>query len=338
VLAALMSLGYSEQRSFQVVAVAVESLNLLIIYLLAAKIFGRGAGVLAAVLWLFLPRSYAYIVFVLREPYIVFFFLLGVLAVLKMSSSRPLFYAAFSGLMFGAGTYFKETVLLTVAPAVIWICWLAWRRKDGRLAAGACLLVVFSLVTIAPWIVRNSIVLGEASGFSTFGWYNIKRAIVDPKWVEGSSDKSPQSADANEGISASAADRAIRAQVIAFVRQEPAHAATKMLLNMAGFWSPVSNEVFTELRLSTKDIISGVYSLVCCVFAFMCLWRVRHRPEAKLVFLILAALTAAYALFPPYPRFRYPYDSLLIVFAAGELYFRLFEVGTKRAAEGQLGV
>lgn len=322
VLAGIMSLGFEGQGAFQVVAVVAETINLLIIVVLAVRLFGRTAGGMAGIMWLCMPRSYAYIVSLVREPYITLLFLLGIALVLCVPTNRSKRLAAASGLCFGLGTYFKETVILMIVPVCAWLIFLSWKERKSSLIACAGVLSITAVLATAPWVVRNSIVLGEVSGFSNFGWFNVKRALVDPAWLESQPAEVQHAWQPSASMPAQVVDRMIKSQVVAYAKSRPIETVLAMVGNSLAFWSPVSKEVLMGGKPGVKDIVSGVYNLGYCLLAFLCFWRVRQRPETHLILLTLAFVTLVHSMFPGYPRFRYPYDSLLIVFAAGELHYR----------------
>jgi hypothetical protein len=120
-------------------------------------------------------------------------------------------------------------------------------------------------------------------------------------------------------------DNLLKSQVTAYLQAQPYRAVLQTFANMAGFWSPVSRDPVEGSSRSAKDVISGVYSICYFLLAFFAFWRWRHRPETLLVVITLGMLTLAHGLFPGYPRFRYPYDALLVIFAAGELQYRLLQ-------------
>lgn len=85
----------------------------------------------------------------------------------QASRLRILSYAALAGLLLGLAALTRSVILLFAVLAVAWMAFtLRQRRAAGVMAA------VLGL-TLAPWILRNSMLAGKATGIETSMGYNL---------------------------------------------------------------------------------------------------------------------------------------------------------------------
>jgi hypothetical protein len=83
------------------------------------------------------------------------------------SGRRLALYAALAGVLLGLSALTRSVILPFAGAAILWI---AFALKRGRAAAIAAAAVV---ITVLPWIVRNSIVAGRPTGIETSLGYNL---------------------------------------------------------------------------------------------------------------------------------------------------------------------
>ncbi|HVN14911.1 MAG TPA: hypothetical protein VMT73_04165 [Anaerolineales bacterium] len=93
--------------------------------------------------------------------------LLSILFLLKSSESPTIFNFLFSGFLLGLTALTRSIILLFVVFVIFWI-WFSLKEKRGTLLT----LLAFAL-TIAPWIVRNSLLYGHLTGIETSLGYNL---------------------------------------------------------------------------------------------------------------------------------------------------------------------
>ncbi len=93
--------------------------------------------------------------------------LLGVLFCIKGLEKGKNSWLAFSGIIFGLAALTRSVILLAVLVVAVWLFWYA-KRKIGSLV-----FLLAMLVTIAPWVIRNSLLYGKLTGIETSMGYNL---------------------------------------------------------------------------------------------------------------------------------------------------------------------
>ena len=106
------------------------------------------------------------------------FFLLvlaSVLSLLKLvqvsflgkKSRSAIFYSLLSGLLLGLAALTRSVILPFAGLAILWI-WLTLKQPHKAILAGLALII-----TIAPWIVRNSLIAHKLTGIESSMGYNL---------------------------------------------------------------------------------------------------------------------------------------------------------------------
>jgi hypothetical protein len=103
--------------------------------------------------------------------------LVGVLALLKLAEhSREtsqanylptIYYSVLSGFLLGLSALTRSVILPFAGLALLWI-WFSLKARRDAVLAGLTLLV-----TVLPWIVRNSLLNGRITGIETSMGYNL---------------------------------------------------------------------------------------------------------------------------------------------------------------------
>lgn len=132
------------------------SLTVGLLYLLGARIFGRLAGLAAALALALFPNQVFFTSQTMTETLFTTLFVLSlVLVVYLLLASKPprLWHLALVGVLLGGASLVRgEAVLLfaVIAPA-LYLRWRSWRATLGYSAV----LVLGMALVIAPWTVRN---------------------------------------------------------------------------------------------------------------------------------------------------------------------------------------
>ncbi len=141
--------------------------------------------------------------------------------------------AAGAGLLFGAATLTRGAFILTLPFALVWLARRAgWRR--AALAAGVALAVV------APWSLRNSLVLGRPAFVETTVGYNLfvgYHPEGDGGFVTRIALLPVHLLDDGQR------DRWTMEQAVGFIRADPGRAASLMWNRLAYFWGWETREL-----------------------------------------------------------------------------------------------
>jgi hypothetical protein len=168
--------------------------------------------------------------------------LASVLALLKLAAlsaapdlGRPphqprlmVLYVLLSGLLLGLTALTRSVVLPFAGLAIVWI-WQSLRARRGAIAAALALLM-----TISPWILRNSLLTGKITGIETSMGYNLYVGYHPES--SGTFTFGP-SLDLLSILDDTARDEVGTQRALAFIRQDPGRVPYLALRRMGYFFS-----------------------------------------------------------------------------------------------------
>jgi 4-amino-4-deoxy-L-arabinose transferase-like glycosyltransferase len=145
-----------------------------LIGLIALELFGPVVGLIALALAAVFPPLIELSSVLVAETLLVFFELMAMWAVLRACrSERPWRWATGAGVASGLAALTHQNGILLLLPLGVGL----WGLRPRRAAAPA-ILVAVALVTIAPWMIRNVVVMhqfvpiSDESGITLAGTYN----------------------------------------------------------------------------------------------------------------------------------------------------------------------
>lgn len=287
----------------------------------AHRLWGGRAGLLAAGLMALSPGAIYACLVLGREPLLTLTLslaLVGTVEILRRPSPLPGLWA---GLAFGMGGLVKETALVLGACTGVWLLGLAWRRRSRPLLLAAAGMACGAVLAIGPWLARNAAVTGRAE-ISSLAGVNLMLGLVAD---DAAAFQAAQPAgwrtqhDPYLAPTPQEADRRLRQVVGAFASAHPLRIVAHGLENVALFWSPVPRQVYTTGRLDPASAVAGLVNLLVFGLGVLQMWRLRRSPWVLLVGVSLVLLTLAHAPFIGWPRFRIPFETLLLLIGASVL-------------------
>lgn len=148
--------NYFAVRCFQI---AVSLISAVCVYGLAREcgFLSRRAALLASAGVCFYPSLLAQNFFILTETLFTFWLILVLWTALRFLRTGSLYAAGFCGIFIALGALTRSILWLSPLPLALFVLiWpngaLSWKKRT----AGALLLVLFSGVGMAPWMVRNT--------------------------------------------------------------------------------------------------------------------------------------------------------------------------------------
>ncbi len=144
------------------------AITVLLLYLLASRIFERRVAVASGLLLAIFPSQVYYAGTILSEAEFTMLFVAALLVLAwhpwsrNGMSWRRLFI---SGVLLSAATMVRG--ILLVFPFILLLLWLPYLHSKRRALLQASIVFAGVLVFVVPWSVRNSIVFGEITGPST---------------------------------------------------------------------------------------------------------------------------------------------------------------------------
>lgn len=167
-------------RTVAAVQAGLSGLTAGFVYLLARPLFGRRAALAAGLLAAFYPEAVTTASRVLTEP-LYMALLVPALALLARVSKRPRSApAAAAGVLFGLASLVRSAPLFYVPGAALLLCLAHPWRRAWRPAA---VMVAATVVTVLPWIVRNSKIYGHPMGLDDLTVVNVLQVSPDERYV-----------------------------------------------------------------------------------------------------------------------------------------------------------
>ena len=294
-------------RAARVVQMGLGLLNCLLGYALGKRVFGRGVGLLLALL-LSVYWGFIYFEGELLAPVLLVSAGLLLFYTLSLWPTRLTFGRALAGgLAFGLYTVIRANVLLFAPVVLAWTWWLARRHRDGRsVAVGWAGFALGAAVMIAPVTIRNYVVakdfvlISSNAGINLYvgnsenatGRYavipNLQELGVGDEWTCFDYPRIVQGVEQLTGreMKHSEVSSWFAQKAFAYMRAHPGHILKLTAIKASLFWGPVevpNNKVVscekaaspTLRHLPGFPIVLGLAALGLIQFIL----RTRKRPS-----------------------------------------------------------
>lgn len=133
---------------------------------MGSEIIGLVAGLVVAVF----PQMVRYSVEFWSETLFVFLMLAGVYAVIRAEKSSPILWRSIAGVSFGLSALTREAGLILLFALLVW--YLLVHRSIRAALARWSVVVLFAVLVISPWTIRNYTVFKTFVPISSNGGVN----------------------------------------------------------------------------------------------------------------------------------------------------------------------
>lgn len=314
----------------------------LFIYLFARDLFHKRIGLIAGLIASLYPALYIYDGWMYSESLYIFLLIAICYCIYRIQcnegGSKRLWVIC--GVLIGLLTLTRANGIAVLGLVILWCALLMWRRpRRKRVLIGIALTTVAAFALILPWTYRNYLVTHEfvlaASGDGTvlLGAYNdqtlgaglwVNPHIVAPQVFQ----PFPTSAcDASCEVVQENAEKEAAVQWI----QSHLHDIPKlMILHFRNFWTPYTYESdlpmerfpgqpASQIVLRMSKTVPNVIFLLAALGLIVTLrkyWR-----ELLFAYLVVLATLGEALLYYGSSRFRAPVEPLLILLAAGAVWW-----------------
>ncbi|MFP8874844.1 MAG: glycosyltransferase family 39 protein, partial [Myxococcota bacterium] len=297
--------------------------------LLAAALFDRETGWLAAAVAAIYPTFVAFSHYLFSETLFSVLLLVALLGVIAWPERRRWALATGVGLGFGVAALTREIAIPIAVGCVLW--WVLQAGRGARriaVAHGALLLLGLALV-VAPWSLRNYAALDRIVPVSNAGWLNLRSgntlAGEDWLWPDG---RALEGFRTTYFLIPDEMDRAHYARSqsrVLILAEQPTWVFKKFARAVALIGNPdtylfkkVSRGTYAGLSLPTVRavLIAGVLSFVLIVLLGLPgVFASPSRGRRSFVFCVFGAAFLIYWVANAAPRYRFPLMPILIAYA-----------------------
>jgi Dolichyl-phosphate-mannose-protein mannosyltransferase len=162
--------GDANPEAARIFVALLGTAMVLCVYLIGLRLSGRAAGLLAALLTATYPTYIENNGQLLSEPVAAFLLTAGPLAFLWAADHRRVAAWLLPGALFGALILTRPEYQAITLVFAAFAGWRVWRDRSLRLAvASTAVLLAAAALVVAPWTIRNVIVLDKVVPVTTGG-------------------------------------------------------------------------------------------------------------------------------------------------------------------------
>jgi 4-amino-4-deoxy-L-arabinose transferase-like glycosyltransferase len=316
VLALFSVAGGSSYTVHELVGCAVGAGIVVCVGLLARRVGGDRAGLIAAAIAAIYPVYVAMDGSLMSEPPYALGVALCLLAAFHVVQSPSARRFALLGLAIGLTALIRGEALVFLVVLAVPVVLATRRRRVAYLA----LVWLVALVAIAPWSVRNSTTFDKPMLLSSEDGPVIAGANCAATYHGSDTGywRSDCLAHGHDRNAVFRSDR-LRGDGVRYAREHAGRLPTVeavRLLRTFGLWQPVRHVYFAEGRTMPLREIAVVCVWLVLAFGAIGAWALRRRRTALAILLapvVVAVITTLVAF--GYARFRYAADVSLIVLA-----------------------
>jgi 4-amino-4-deoxy-L-arabinose transferase-like glycosyltransferase len=300
----------------------MSALSCIFLFLLGKRLYNAQVGLLAAFILAIYPPSIHYAIRNLWDTSLyTCCMLLIILMLLKLADQPNIKKGIALGLMLGF-TALVNPIIIGVYPfAFAWLYLRADGTRKTIINTIALMLITFSIV-ISPWLGRNYITFGQFTFIkSNFGkdlfmgikvYENLDRADVDNE----SRNTSLVITDADQEVlvQSNEASRSsfLLWKALVFIGEHPLRFTKLVMIRFARFWTYMRLQDGLQAKISLT-----IYLVILTLAVAGLLLTKASRRDVQLVLLFLLVLPSPYYFtFTNMFRYRFPTETILILFAS----------------------
>lgn len=315
------------EQNFQAVRLVQIFLNVgsaAILYFLVLEIANRKIALVASALCITYPSLWGHCYMLLTEVLFTFLLILGLFCIACFCQRDRLPYLACGSILLGLAALTRSALsFLPVLFLPFLVC--AMRSPWSRRGVAAGVFLVCFLGTLAPWVVRNTLLNGTFTPVDSSGGRILRWSINPDRPAENSSETAP--AKRTEGQ----LDRIALRHSVGYILERPWKLILHILTNFFWFWrlereltsglangffGPVPKAVVLAIALAINlfyitVFLSGIFGIL--------ITPLPSRSGSALLLIIIAHICLIHSLVYGHSRYHLVVLPLLAVFSASFL-------------------
>jgi len=329
-LAALYSIFGPHPLPVCLVQAVLAVITCLLIFLLGKRLANERTGLWAAGFFAVYPQFIRYSGNLYVETLFIFLVLFALVFVFDVVQNPSYPKSVMAGILLGLSVLVREVALFMILPILLWaILMMKGSSEKRQWGKRVSVFVVFFVLTISPWTLRNYFLFHSFIPISTSGGFNFylgnnpqatgdynSESDAEIKWPHPLSNESPEERLSLEVEAA----RTGYTRGINFILQNPGQFFQFALKKLVILWGPPIYKL--NLRENFNETIFRILwlfnYLLLLILAIPGMWiSIKRFGRRWMLFhLILFSVTGLHMLVFSATRFRLPLIPLLMIFAA----------------------
>jgi 4-amino-4-deoxy-L-arabinose transferase-like glycosyltransferase len=309
---------------------------------IARELWGTRRGLVAGALAAVFPPLVVVGATLFSEPLFVALELTAILAVLRWRRRPRPMLLVLAGVAVGLAILTRTTGVLVLLPLALAV----WRPREWRSARShlaPALLIICAVLVVAPWTIRNAVVMdaflpvSDQDGFTLVGTYNDTSRELGGVWIPGHRERGAMAyVEAHKGWSEPQLSAGLRDRARRFALDHPSYLLTVLKHNTLQLFSLSWEDEKTGQRVGAAFgtewaalAAFGFYPFLGLALLGLAIgaWRGAPRWFSAIPILMLSVIMVVAS-----SRFRAPIDPFLIIAAAGGVLWLADRIRASRAA------
>ncbi len=305
----------------------------LLTYFIGKKLFSKRVGFLASLIIACYPYMIYHDTRIIETSLFALLTAGGILCLLKIPESPSLYNQIATGILLGLAALCRPTILAFVPFGILWIFIYLGGKNWKKVTKIAGVIVLFLILTILPWTIRNYFVQGRIVSIATNGGYNfllgnnrlterVMRQMSSLENIGGMGLITGEEYRYLSNLSEAERDRWFFQKGVEFINKNPATFLKLAGMKFIKLWSWNIYPGTDRLKRLTYSIsyaplliLSLLGMILSTIFADAKFKRI------LLLYFLFISFTLMYMLFWASTRFRIPLDIYLAMFASYSLLF-----------------
>ena len=310
-LAAVYAIAGHRTLAVRVVQALLGAGTVALTYLIGRRLFGSRAALWATLVMALNPIAIYFGAWIINETLFLFALLLTFWAAIQASEQPSLPWLAALGLLQGALALIRPQAMLLWPLVPLWAVRIRGRQRWGTAARQTLLVLLVTVLTVAPWVVRNQRLHGAPVLIDTHGGWTLYGSYGD----ENFGNFVVRYATQAEGLSEYEQDRLYYRLTWQWIRDHPQQALRLIPQKVVRLFSPLA-AVDREYALPFSAAIKLGYALFLGLAAVGMIMSLARWRDAWLLYASLGTTVLTAIVFYGCTRFSLPMQPALALFAA----------------------